>query len=150
VSTLDKASAADLGPIDVAVVAFPGNQFKGEIAPALKDLVDSGTVRIIDLVFVTKDSDGNVAGVELSDLEPDLARPFDEIEGEIGELLTEDDFKAAGEALEPNSSALMLVWENTWARRVAGALRNAGAELVMHERIPFDVVATAIDAAKEG
>jgi uncharacterized membrane protein len=150
VSTLDKASAADLGPIDVAVVAFPGNQFKGEIAPAIKDLVDSGTVRIIDLVFITKDSDGNVAGVELSELESDVAQPYDEIEGEIGELLTEDDFEAAGEALEPNSSALMLVWENTWARRVASALRNAGGELVMHERIPFDVVAAAIDATKEG
>jgi uncharacterized membrane protein len=123
------------GPVDLVLLSFPGNQFTGEIAPALGDLVSSGTVRILDLVFITKDADGNVAAVELDQL-GDVGAGFEDVEGEVNELLTEEDIEAAGEELEPNSSAALLMFENTWAARLVSAIRAANGELVAHERIP--------------
>jgi uncharacterized membrane protein len=123
------------GPVDLVLLSFPGNQFTGEIAPALAELVSSGTVRILDLVFITKDADGNVAAVELDQL-GDVGAGFEDVEGEVNELLTEEDIEAAGEELEPNSSAALLMFENTWAARLVSAIRAANGELVAHERIP--------------
>jgi uncharacterized membrane protein len=127
------------GPVDLVLLGFPGNQFTGEIAPALRDLVSSGTVRILDLVFITKDADGNVAGVELSDL-GDAGAAFEDVDGEINELLTDEDIEAAGEELAPNSSAALLMFENTWAGRLATAIREANGEVVAYERIPRDAL----------
>jgi hypothetical protein len=127
------------GPVDLVLLGFPGNQFTGEIAPALRDLVSSGTVRILDLVFITKDADGNVAGVELSDL-GEAAAAFDGVDGEINELLTDEDIEAAGEELDPDSSAALLMFENTWAGRLATAIREANGEVVAYERIPRDAL----------
>ena len=127
------------GPVDLVLLGFPGNQFTGDIAPALRDLVSSGTVRILDLVFITKDADGNVAGVELSDL-GEAGAAFEDVDGEINELLTEEDIEAAGEELEPNSSAALLMFENTWAGRLATAIREANGEVVAYERIPRDAL----------
>jgi uncharacterized membrane protein len=127
------------GPVDLVLLGFPGNQFTGEIAPALRDLVSSGTVRILDLVFITKDADGNVAGVELSDL-GEAAAAFDGVDGEINELLTDEDIEAAGEELDPDSSAALLMFENTWAGRLAAAIREANGEVVAYERIPRDAL----------
>jgi uncharacterized membrane protein len=127
------------GPVDLVLLGFPGNQFTGEIAPALRDLVSSGTVRILDLVFITKDADGNVAGVELSDL-GEAAAAFDGVDGEINELLTDEDIEAAGEELDPDSSAALLMFENTWAGRLARAIREANGEVVAYERIPRDAL----------
>jgi uncharacterized membrane protein len=124
------------GPVDLVLLSFPGNQFTGEIAPALGDLVSSGTVRILDLVFITKDADGNVAAVELDQL-GDVGAGFEDVEGEVNELLTEEDIEAAGEELEPNSSAALLMFENTWAARLVSAIRGANGEVVAHERIPM-------------
>jgi uncharacterized membrane protein len=124
------------GPVDLVLLSFPGNQFTGEIAPALGDLVSSGTVRILDLVFITKDADGNVAAVELDQL-GDAGAGFDDVDGEVNELLTEEDIEAAGEELEPNSSAALLMFENTWAARLVSAIRGANGEVVAHERIPM-------------
>ncbi len=134
------------GPVDWLLLRFPGNQFTGEIVPALSELVESGTVRILDLVFVTKDADGNVAAVELSELGA-AASDYDELDGEIGELLTEEDVAMAGDALENESSAAMLLFENVWAARFATAVRNANGELVAFERIPREIVVAALDAA---
>jgi hypothetical protein len=145
-TSLDRVSVDELGPIDCLVVSFPGNQFKGEIAPAIGELVANGTVRIIDLVFVKKDADGSLEVVELGELSADEAGPFDDVEGEVGELLTEDDLLLAAESLEPNSSAALLVWENVWARRVATAIRNAGGEVLMSERIPHEIVRAAVES----
>ena len=122
------------GPVDLVLLRFPGNQFTGEIAPALGDLVSSGTVRILDLVFITKDADGNVAGVELADL-GEAGAAFEDIDGEVSELLTDEDIEAAGEELEPNSSAALLMFENTWAGRFVDAVRAANGEVVAYERI---------------
>jgi hypothetical protein len=127
------------GPVDLVLLGFPGNQFTGEIAPALSDLVSSGTVRILDLVFISKDADGNVAGVELSDL-GEAGAAFDGVDGEINELLTDEDIEAAGEELEPDSSAALLMFENTWAGRLATAIREANGEVVAFERIPRDAL----------
>jgi Family of unknown function (DUF6325) len=127
------------GPVDLVLLGFPGNEFTGEIAPALRDLVSSGTVRILDLVFITKDADGNVAALELSDL-GDAGGELEDIDGEINELLTDEDVEAAGEELEPDSSAALLMFENTWAGRLATAIREANGEVVAYERIPRDAL----------
>jgi uncharacterized membrane protein len=122
-------------PVDLVLLGFPGNQFTGDVAPALADLVSSGTVRILDLVFITKDADGNVAGVELDQL-GDVAAGFDDVDGEVSGLLTDEDIAAAGEELELNSSAALLMFENTWASKFITAVRAANGELIAHERIP--------------
>jgi uncharacterized membrane protein len=149
-TSADTPSVDELGPIEVLALAFPGNKFKGEIAPAIGELVADGIVRIIDLVFVKKDADGTLEVVELSELDSDEGAGFDDVDGEVGELLTDDDVALAAEALEPNSSAALLVWENVWARRVATAIRAAGGEVIMNERIPHEVVAAAIGSADDG
>lgn len=138
---------SELGPVDYMIVAFPGNQFKGEIAPALADLVEKGTIRIIDLAFVAKDADGNIAAFELTDIDPDVRKGFENMGVEVNGLFNEDDLQAAGEELDPNSSAALLVWENLWAKDVAQAIRNAGGELLDFERLPHEVVQAARDAA---
>lgn len=137
-------SGARLGPVDFALVAFPGSRFKGEIVPALKELVDNGTIRILDLVFVEKDADGSVVALELSELGDEEAGAFDDLEGEGSELLSDGDLELAAESLEPGSSALLVVWENTWASRLVHALRDADFRLLAHERIPAEAVAAAV------
>jgi Family of unknown function (DUF6325) len=136
----------ELGPVDYMIVAFPGNQFRGEIAPALADLVESGTIRIIDLAFVGKSSEGDVVAFELTDLEPDVREAFEKAGVEVNGLFNEDDLMAAGEELEPNSSAALLVWENVWARDVAQEIRDAGGVLLDFERLPHEVVQAAREA----
>ncbi len=138
-----------VGPIEYLVVAFPGNKFKGEIVPALADLVESETIRILDLVFILKDEEGSVAALELSELDDDdeAAGMTDVAEVERG-LLNEEDIQLAADALEDNSSAALLVFENVWATRFAEAVRNAGGVLVANERIPYDIVEAAMAAAE--
>ena len=137
-----------IGPVDYMIVAFPGNQFKGEIIPALKELTESNTIRIIDLAFVIKDADGNAEALEVSDLDSEFGSAMASILGnERGGLLNAEDLDGAAEELEPNSSAALLVWENVWATKFKDALVNAGAELWDFERVPADVVQAAIDFA---
>jgi uncharacterized membrane protein len=137
----------ELAPVDYMIVAFPGNEFKGEIAPALADLVEKGTIRIIDLAFVAKDAEGNIGAFELTDIDPEVRQGFENMGVEVNGLFNEEDLQAAGEELEPNSSAALLVWENLWAKDVAQAIRNAGGELLDFERLPHEVVQAARDAA---
>jgi hypothetical protein len=125
-----------LGPVELLVVKFPGNQFKGEIAPALTDLVEQGTIRVIDILFVNKDADGTVEMVEINDLDDDNYTVFDPVVSDVTSLLTADDVAAFSAALEPNSSAALLLFENSWATRFRDALVNANAELVVSERLP--------------
>lgn len=138
----------DVGPVDLLIVEFPGNQFKGEIAPALRDLVTDGTVRVLDLLFVYKDADGEVGSVELAGLGPDLEPAFADLDGQLGGgLLDAEDVAQVGADLALNSSAALIVWENTWAARFVTAMRNAGAHVVDQARIPAEAVAAALDAA---
>jgi Family of unknown function (DUF6325) len=141
--------ATEIGPVDYAIVAFPGNQFKGEIAPALADLVDAGTIRIIDIAFVGKSADGEAVAFELTELDPKVREGLENMGVEVGGLFNEDDLMDAAEGLEPNSSAALLVWENVWARNVAQAMRDAGGQLLAFERLPHDVVQAAREWALE-
>ena len=136
----------ELGPVDYLIVAFPGNEFRGEVVPALADLVENGTIRIIDVAFVGKNAEGEVVAFELLDLAPDVKKAFEDMGVEVSGLFNEDDLMSTGEKLEPNSSAALLVWENVWARKVADALRNAGGVVVDFTRIPHEVVQAARDA----
>ena len=137
---------AEIGPVEYMAVSFPGNKFKGEIVPALKELVDSGTVRIIDLAFVMKDGDGNIAAIEVEELDSDAGKAFAALQAEIGDLVNADDLQAVGEVLEPNSSAAVLVWEDVWAAKLAKAIRDAGGVLLDLERVPHEVVQAALAA----
>jgi uncharacterized membrane protein len=138
---------SEIGPVDYLIIAFPGNQFKGEIAPALAELVEAGTIRIIDLAFVGKNADGEVVAFELTDIDPEVRAGFEKAGVEVNGLFNEEDLQAAGEELEPNSSAALLVWENVWAREVAQAMRNAGGEILDFDRLPHEVVQAAREAA---
>ncbi len=137
-----------IGPVEYGVVAFPGNKFKGEIAPALGELVKSGTIRIIDLAFVLKDADGNVAGVELEDAGSEVLRAFEAITYQRDGLISDNDMVEIGAALEPDSSALIMVWEDVWATKFAEAVRGAGGVVVDMQRIPYEVVQAAIEFAE--
>jgi hypothetical protein len=137
---------SEIGPVDYMIVAFPGNEFRGDVAPELARLVENGTIRVIDLAFVGKSADGNVVAFELSDLDPDVREGFEKAGVEVSGLFNEDDLMAAGEELEPNSSAALLVWENIWARDIAQKLHDAGGVLLDFERLPHDVVQAARDA----
>ena len=138
----------DIGPVDLLVVEFPGNQFKGEIAPALRDLVTEGTVRVLDLLFVYKDADGEVGSLELAGLGPDLQPAFADLVGQLGGgLLDAEDVAQVGANLQPNSSAALIVWENTWAGRFVTAMENAGARVVDQARIPAEAVKATLESA---
>jgi len=129
-----------LGPIEMLVVKFPGNQFTGEIAPALAELVDAGTIRVIDFVFIKKDPDGSLTSVELADLPEDTASAFVPAVDDVSGMLSEDDIRDLGGLLENNSSAGLMLFENVWAARFAQAVRNAKGEVLFSERIPRKVI----------
>jgi hypothetical protein len=137
----------EIGPVDYAIVAFPGNKFRGEIGPALAELVEAGTIRIIDIAFVGKDGDGNAVAMELTELDPEVQKGLERMGIEVSGLFNEEDLMAAAEELEPNSSAALLVWENVWARKVAQAMRDAGGVLLDFERLPHEVVQAAREFA---
>lgn len=136
-----------MGPIDYILVEWPGRQPTGEAMPHLVDLVDRGIVRILDFAFVTKGEDGSVAGVELSEL-TDTAPGFDLFAGASSGLLQAEDLDEAGTALEPGTSAALLVYENSWAAPFATAVRRSGGQLVASGRIPVQAVIAALDAAE--
>ena len=138
---------SEIGPVEYLIVAFPGNKFRGEIAPALADLVEAGTIRIMDIAFVGKDEDGNVAAFELMDLDPDVREGLENLGIEVTGLFSEEDLEAAAEELDPNTSAALLVWEDVWAREVAEAMRDAGGVLFDFGRLPHEVVQAARDYA---
>ncbi|HEY9378368.1 MAG TPA: DUF6325 family protein [Jiangellaceae bacterium] len=139
----------DVGPVDIVMIGFDGNEFRGEIAPALLDLVQAGIVRLLDGVFVYKDADGSVGSLEIGDMGPDLHPVFVDVDGQLGlGLLDAEDVETVGKDLEPNTSALMLVFENTWAAKFVTAVRNANGTVLEFARIPAEAVAQAM--ASEG
>ena len=137
-----------VGPIEYIVVGFPGNKFNGEIAPELAKLIESGTIRILDLVFIGKDDNGEVAAFEFDQLDELL--PFADLEGEVGGILNEEDIEYAAAALEPGSSAALLVWEDKWAAPFVEAIRNSGGVLLEGGRIPYELVQAAMAAVEAG
>jgi hypothetical protein len=140
----------EMGPIDYIVVEFPGNRMTGEGLPILVDLVDRGLIRILDLLFVRKDADGSVVGMEVADFDGDGALDLAVFEGVSSGLLGEDDIEEAGKALEPGNAAGILVYENVWAAPFATALRRGGAQLVASGRIPVPAVLAALEETDAG
>lgn len=142
-------SLDELGPIDYLVVEFPPGQqhFSGEMARELLSLVDAEIVRLLDLIILSKDEDGNIEAFELDDLEGagELAR----LETEIAEILAVDDVVHLGEAMEPGTVAGVLVWENLWAAPFASAARHAGGQLVASGRIPIQALVASFEAEAE-
>lgn len=137
-----------LGPIEVLMLRFPGNKFRGEIAPALADLVESGTIRVVDLLFAIKDADGELDVLELSDMEGDLS-VFAPMTSELADTLTEDDAKMLARSIPNNSSAAILLFENTWAKAFVDAVVRANGEVVLNERIPRAAVEALVAAQSE-
>jgi len=137
------------GPIELVAISFPGNQFSGEIIPALQDLIDTETIRVIDLVFAIKDEEGNVSVLEVDDLPEDQASVYAPAVSEVSGLLSAEDVQRLAAALEPNSSAGLMLFENTWATKFVTAVANANGEVILNERIPRAVIEAAIDASDE-
>jgi hypothetical protein len=133
----------EIGPVDYAIIAFPGNEFNGEIAPALRQLVEAGTVRLIDAAFVTKKQNGDVLAFELTELAPEVQAALDELNIEVQGLFNDAELLTIAADLEPGSSAAVLVWENVWATGIARAIRRSGGVLVAFERVPHELVKTA-------
>ena len=129
-----------LGPIEFLALKFPGNEFRGEILPALADLVEAETIRIIDLLFVQKTAEGTVRVIELADLGEDDYLAYEEVVSEVSGMLSHDDGREIAKALEPNSSAALLLFENVWATRFVDAVANANGEVIVSERIPRAMV----------
>ena len=129
-----------IGPVEYIAIGFPGNKFSGEIIPAIKELQDSGTIRVLDLVILTKDEDGNVAAIELADASPEQGAALAALGVEGNNLLGQEDFEEIGAALDPNSTAALMIWENVWAARFAKSLRNADGILVANGRIPAPLI----------
>jgi hypothetical protein len=138
----------EMGPIDYVVLEWAGDQpVTGEVMPLLLDLVDRGVIRILDIGFLSKDRDGSVSAIELSELEqssPGLA----DFNGASSGLLGQDDLEEAAAALEPGTVAGVLVWENRWAAPVAVALRRSGGQLVASGRIPVQALLASLDASE--
>jgi hypothetical protein len=139
---------SSLGPVELLIVKFPGSQFTGEIAPALKDLVESGTIRVIDILFVHKDQDGQVTVLEINDLDDDNFSRFDPVVEDLTGMLTADDARQLSSGLENNSAGAIMLFENTWATRFRDALVNANGELVLDEHIPRAVIDELVAASE--
>ncbi len=129
-----------LGPVELLVIEFPGNQFRGEIAPALKSLIDRGTIRVVDLVFITRDETGVVRSRELTEIDPDLILTWDPLVDDVLGLLSGEDIEQLGGSLGLNSSAAVMLFENTWATEFQDAVVRAEGRLIMSERIPRAVI----------
>jgi len=134
----------EMGPIDYIVLEWPGRQPDGSVAPLIIDLVDRGIIRIIDIAVMVKDEQGHVAALDLAALEGE----FSEFEGASTGLLDQEDLDEAAAALEPGTSAAVLVWENRWAAPVAVAVRKSGGQLVASGRIPIQAILAALDATE--
>ncbi|MGB7051611.1 MAG: DUF6325 family protein [Acidimicrobiales bacterium] len=133
-----------IGPVEYIVVGFPGNKFTGEIAPELIGLVESGTIRVLDLIFIGKDVDGSVVTFEIDEL--DEAASFGDLDGEVGGLISPADIEFVASQLEPNSSAALLLWEDLWAAPFAQAVRDSGGVLLAGARVPHEIIEPALAA----
>ena len=135
-----------LGPIDYIVVEFPAgaSSFTGEMSEALLSLVDAGTIRVVDVLILTKNEDGSVDAMELSDIEQ--LGPLQRVEAQLAELLAAEDVEHLAAAMDPGSTAGVLIWENLWAAPFASAARRSGGQLIANGRIPIQAIVASIEA----
>ncbi|MGW0116973.1 DUF6325 family protein [Streptomyces sp. NPDC003327] len=143
---MDAEEVPEVGPVDYLVLEFPGNRMTGEGLSRLIDLVDRGIIRILDLSFLRKDTDGSVTALQIADLDGDGELDLAVFEGASSGLLGEDDLREAAAVLEPGSSAGVLVYENVWAAPLATALRRSGARLVAGGRIPLPDLLASLES----
>jgi uncharacterized protein DUF6325 len=143
---MTERSLDELGPVDYLVVEFPAGKssFTGEMTTELLALVDAGTIRLIDVLILTKDDDGTVEATELSDI--DELGELEAVEAQLAELLAEDDVVHLAAAMEPGSTAGVLIWENLWAAPFASAARRSGGQLIANGRIPIQAIIASIEA----
>jgi hypothetical protein len=144
--TATEASLDELGPVDYVVVEFPAGatNFTGEMVEELLALVDTGTIRVIDVLILTKDDDGSIDAVELADIEG--LGELEVLEAQLAELLAEEDVVHLAAAMDPGSTAGVLIWENLWAAPFASAARRSGGQLIANGRIPIQAILAAIEA----
>jgi uncharacterized membrane protein len=135
----------EMGPIDYIILEWPSEPSGDEVVPLMIDLVDRGIIRILDIAFVSKDDGGGLTAIEIDDLGPDAAA-FHAFRGAASGLVDDDDLREAAAALEPGTSAAILVWENLWAAPLAIALRRSGGQLVASGRIPVQALVASLDA----
>jgi Family of unknown function (DUF6325) len=140
-----------LGPVDYLVVGFPADKadFSGAMADELKKLIDGGTIRVLDLVMVTKAEDGTVEAAELRDQDESDVGELRSLEADLALVLATEDVERVGADLEPGSAAAVLVWENTWAGPLASAVRHSGGELISTGRIPIQALIAAVEEDRE-
>ena len=129
------------GPVEYIIVGFEGNQFTGAIVPELVALVDAGLIRILDLIVVAKDVDGTIVAIEVD--EQDHLAVFEVLDADVGGIIGEEDIAHAAEAIEPGSSAALLIWEDLWATPLVTAIRSSGGVLIEGARIPAELVEAA-------
>lgn len=148
---MTEVNVDQLGPVDYLVVSFPAEKanFSGAMADELKKLMDSGTVRVLDLVLVTKNDDGTVEAAELRDKDESEVGELRSLESDLSLLLATEDVERVGAELEPASAAAVLVWENTWAGPLASAIRHSAGELVASGRIPTQALIAAVEEDRE-
>ena len=152
--SITRESLDKLGPVDYLIVEFPAgaSNFTGEMAAELVALVDAGTIRLIDVLILTKDQDGSVEAIELSEV--DELGELQVLEAELAVLLAEEDVVKLAAAMDPGSTAGVLIWENTWAAPFASAARRSGGQLIANGRIPIQAIIASVEAdealAKEG
>ncbi len=137
----------EMGPIDFIVLEWPGEQPSGEVVPMIVDLVDRGIIRVLDIAFMVKAEDGSVAAMDLGAINGG-GGGWSEFEGASTGLLGDEDIEEAAAALEPGTSAAVLVWENRWAAPVAVALRKSGGQLVASGRLPIQAILASLEAAE--
>ena len=133
------------GPVDFVALEFKGNQFKGEIFPELLKLVNDGVVRVIDIIVVKKDADGNVTHQEIQETDKEVLAVFNPLKAEINGMIQVEDIEMIGEKLENNTTAAVLLFENLWAVNFVKAVENANGRSVMHVRIPHEVVVETME-----
>jgi hypothetical protein len=140
----------EIGPVDYLVVRFPDGKarFSGEMAVELRRLIESGAIRVLDLVIITKGEDGSIDAAELRDVEDSDIGELRALERDLAVLLAEEDIEKVGDMLEPASMAALLVWENCWAAPLGSAIRRSGGELVASGRIPTQALIAAVEAER--
>jgi hypothetical protein len=137
----------EMGPIDYIVIEWPGRQPTGEAVPLIVDLVDRGIIRVLDIAFMVKGDDGSVAALDIGEIDSGSGG-WGEFDGASSGLLGDEDIQEAAAALEPGTSAAVLVWENRWAAPIAMALRRSGGQLVANGRIPVQAILASLDASE--
>lgn len=135
----------EMGPIDYVVLEWPRDQPTGQVAPMIRDLADRGIIRVLDVAFIAKNEDGSISELRSTALDGE-AEGFAEFQDAVTGLLGADDLDEAAAALEPGTSAAVLVWENRWAAPIAVALRRSGGQLVASGRIPVQAIVASLDA----